>query len=92
MRLFSIDAFIGLAIRAEPIFNVFHKPISQPGLLIPSVFAYGAGDTMVGHFSIFFRDTHSPSPVHVLKVRIYNRIRTFEEEIPILIEKVKKNY
>ena len=28
----------------------------------------------------------------MLKARIYNRIRTFDEDLPILIEKVKKNY
>jgi len=46
----------------------------------------------LGLFSIFFRDTHSPSSFQVLKVRIFDRTRTFEDEIPILIEKVKKNY
>jgi hypothetical protein len=65
MRLFPVDAFIGFAKRTDAIFNVFHKPISQPVLLFPGLFAnWTSATTEVSHFSIFISYVHLRSPSH----------------------------
>jgi len=43
MRFFSIDACVGFAKRAEPLFHVFYQLISQSGLFLSGMFAYRAG-------------------------------------------------
>jgi len=54
MGFTAVDALIGTAKRANPVFNAFDEPETEPSLCFPRVLAHRAFDTLLRHLPVPF--------------------------------------